>query len=101
MPKAGQNLILPMRRLFRSVFEKILGENPVFNDIVKSQTQGRTEAEKLRSRLKAIGDLIRDNAAFRTAVRLELANRSCLASAVKRRLFTSRKLQVRFFVVVP
>ena len=75
MSKAGQNLSGPLKKLFRKVFDKLLGENPVFNDIVKSQTTGRTEDAKLQSRLKAIHDLIRDNTAFRTAVRLELLNR--------------------------
>jgi hypothetical protein len=75
MPKPGQNLPTPLKKLFRSVYNKILGENPVFNDIVEDQTTGDTDQQRLKSRLKAIGDLIRDNSAFRTAVRLELAAR--------------------------
>jgi hypothetical protein len=75
MPKAGQNLPTPLRRLFRRVFDKVLGENPTFDAIVRSNTTGNTDNDKLQSRLKAISELIRINQAFRTAVRLELANR--------------------------
>jgi hypothetical protein len=73
MGKAGVKLADETVLILRQVFDTVLKANKAFNDFVKARTKGRTEAQKKKTRRKAITKLIRENDLFRNTVRGELS----------------------------